>query len=61
MNKQIINIPASMWVPTIVQVENGYIVSLETPNDDMKITEVYVYSTFAEVCDFLRGNFREEE
>jgi len=60
MNKQEfkkIDISATHWVPTIVKVENGYIVSTKTPRLDADITEVYVYSSFQEVIDFLRKNF----
>ena len=58
-SKPKIHIPVSTWTPTIAKVENGYIVSIVTPADDMNITEVYVHETLNEVFNFLRENFND--
>lgn len=54
-----IDIVAGHWVPTIVSVENGFIVSCKTPRSDLDITEVYVYKTLEEVYMRLKDLFNE--
>lgn len=56
-----IDVPAGHWVPTIVKVENGYVLEMKTPSSSMNITENYVYSNWSDVVEFLTNNFEEQQ
>lgn len=54
-----IELTTGAWVPTIMKVENGFIISCKTPNPELNVIEVYVYGKWEEVVDFLADNFGE--
>lgn len=56
-----IRISIKDWVPSIAKVENGYIVTMLTPNDELDIIETYVFKEWVEVVAFLSKNFKELE
>jgi len=54
-----IKLATSYWIPTIMKVENGYIVSILSPKSDLEINETYVFNNYIDCIAFIEKNFKE--